>query len=129
MDTESEQPVSGRQAPHPCPECGKIVKGGGGLYAHLLLAHNIRRPARTTTYRLENERLRAEIGWKDTEIGNMKGQMASLEQEVTRLRRFSFDDKCKACGFSLEFGHTGERVDLDFKGKKRKGTLFLCDVS
>jgi hypothetical protein len=127
MDTETEQTVSGRIAPHPCPECGKIVKGGGGLYAHLLLAHNIRRPSKAKWYEQESNRLLAEIRWKDTEVGNLTSSNASLKQEVERLKKFSWDDKCSACGFSLEFGHTRDKIDWDEKGKKRKGTLFLCD--
>jgi hypothetical protein len=126
---EDERTVNGHSSPRECDVCGKVVKGGGGLYSHLVLAHGVRRPNAETRYRQENERLLAEVGWKDTEIGNLKGQVATLEQETTRLKRFTFDHSCLACGFDLEIGHSREKMELLVKGKRRQGTLFWCEVS
>jgi hypothetical protein len=127
METEVEQKTSGLSSPRPCPECGKIVHGGGGLYGHLLMAHGIKRPNKATQWRMESERLQAEVVWKDTELENLKGQVATLGQEVTRLKRFTWDERCLACGLSLEMFHETMKVDeLKIGGKKRRGTLLLC---
>jgi len=129
----SDGKKDGRAAEQACPECGKVVHGGGGLYAHLLLAHGIRRLNVTTRLRQENEQLKADIGWRDTEIANQK---LKFEQEIARLQKLSALDefmvgeqkrseerwsraKCPYCGKSV-----GEHAEVTEHETRRKG--FMC---
>jgi hypothetical protein len=120
-----DQTVDGREAERTCDVCGKVVKGGGGLYAHLLLAHNVRRPSKAKWYEQESKRLLAEIGWKETEIGNLKSQVASLQQESQKWKRLSFEGNCKACGRDLWYSHKIEAIPT--KAGKLVGTAFICE--
>ena len=133
MVTETSQKTDGRAAPKQCPECGKVVKGGGGLYAHLLLAHNIRRPNITTRLRQENQQLAADLAWRDQTIVNLKQE---YETEIQRLNKFCALDEfmageaertesrwaqaaCPYCGKSV-----GSHTEVNDRDTKRKG--FMC---
>jgi len=65
-----------------CEVCGKTVKGGQGLYGHLLLKHGIRKPKRETRLAEEVERLMAEIAWKDQQITNQKRSYEATIEEL-----------------------------------------------
>ena len=129
----SDSKKDGRVSERACPECGKVVHGGGGLYAHLLLAHGIRRPNITTRLRQENEQLKADIVWRETEVANQK---LKFEQEIARLQKLSAIDefmageqerseerwaraKCPYCGKSV-----GEHIEVTDHDSRRKG--FMC---
>ena len=96
MIVETKPKVSGRSAERECPECGKIVHGGGGLYGHLLMAHGIRQPRRETRLALEVQQLKADLVRRDTKIANLNNEVARLKQECEKTSRVW--DECPACG-------------------------------
>jgi len=123
---EAERQVDGHSSPRECDVCGKVVKGGGGLYSHLVLAHGVRRPNAETRYRQEAERLAAESSWKNTQIENLTQELASLRQDRDKWKRLSFEGNCKACGRDLWLGHKIEAIPVKGAGGRLAGTAFIC---
>jgi hypothetical protein len=114
MVVETKGKVSGRSAERVCPECGKIVHGGGGLYGHLLMAHGIRQPRRETRLALELQQAQADIVWRDTTITNLKKEIVELKQKC------GIWDECPNCGMPYSM-HQPLKVKIPVSIAKSQG--------
>ena len=116
-----------------CPECGKLVQGGQGLWGHLCLAHGIKRLTKVTRLEKELVELQLSMGWKEQAWSNQK---LKFEQEIARLQKLNAIEeymageqqraeerwtqaKCLYCGKSV-----GEHIEVRDYDTKRKA--FMC---
>jgi uncharacterized C2H2 Zn-finger protein len=119
-----------------CPECEKELKSKRAYAGHMWLSHQ-KRPGWKWELTTRVRQLEAELTQAKRELVTVSGNQAAMAQENVKLKQQVkqwqvVDENCPSCHMALLGIGNHDRKPMsnveDEHGKKRHGTLFLCNL-